>query len=137
MTLDTDRRGVLMSLGAGLVISGLTQTGSADAATGPSLEPAGATSLKQLTRTLAGIPRRRDFKTRPMIPDDPGVWDAAALDVVLAYKGGAKQAWDNTDLTGPWLNAMRNSLNSQIWGFREPNFHVRVGDPRPGPIRSL
>ena len=38
------------------------------------------------------------------------------------YKGGAKQAWDNTDLTGPWLNGMRNSLNSQIWGFKEPNF---------------
>src|SRR5260370_16295589 len=37
-------------------------------------------------------------------------------------KGGPKQAWDNTDLTGPWLNAMRNSLNSQIWGFRQPNF---------------
>jgi hypothetical protein len=52
-----------------------------------------------------------------MIPDSPDVWDAAALNAVLAYKGKAKQAWDNTDLTGPWLNAMRNSLNSQIWGF--------------------
>jgi hypothetical protein len=111
-----------MSLGAGLVLSGLTQTGTTDAATGPSLEPAGETSLKQLTRNLAAISRRRDFKTRPMIPDNPDVWDAAALNAVLTYKGGAKQAFDNTDLTGPWLNAMRNSLNSQIWGFREPNF---------------
>jgi intracellular sulfur oxidation DsrE/DsrF family protein len=68
------------------------------------------------------MPRRRDFKTRPMIPDNPEVWDAAALNAVLSYKGGARQAWDNTDLTGPWLNAMRNSVNSQIWGFREPNF---------------
>jgi intracellular sulfur oxidation DsrE/DsrF family protein len=119
---NTNRRGALVGLGAGLVLSGLTQTGAANAAAGPSLEPAGATSLRQLTQTLAAMPRRRDFKTRPMIPDNPDVWDAAALNAVLAYKGGAKQAWDNTDLTGPWLNAMRNSLNSQIWGFREPNF---------------
>jgi intracellular sulfur oxidation DsrE/DsrF family protein len=120
MEFNSYRRGALMGLGPGLVLSGLAQ--SANAATGPSLEPAGATSLKQLTQTLAAMPRRRDFKTRPMIPDNPDVWDAAALDAVLAYNGGAKQAWDNTDLTGPWLNAMRNSLNSQIWGFREPNF---------------
>ena len=122
MESRTDRRAALMSLGAGLVLSGLTQTDTANAAAGPSLEPEGATSLKQLTQALAAIPRRRDFKTRPMIPDNPDLWDAAALNAVLAYKGGAKQAWDNTDLTGPWLNAMRNSLNSQIWGFREPNF---------------
>jgi len=31
-------------------------------------------------------------------------------------------SWDNTDLAGPWLNGMRNSLNSQIWSFKEPNF---------------
>jgi hypothetical protein len=121
MKFDTDRRGALFGLGAGLMLSGLTQN-AAQAATGPTLEPAGATNLQQLSRTLAGMPRRRDFKSRPMIADNPEVWDAAPLNAVLAYKGGAKQAWDNTDLTGPWLNGMRNSLNSQIWGFKEPNF---------------
>ena len=25
-------------------------------------------------------------------------------------------------MTGPWLNAMRNSLNSQVWAFKQPNF---------------
>jgi hypothetical protein len=121
MKFDTDRRGALFGLGAGLMLSGLTQ-GAANAATGPTLEPAGAANLQELSRKLAGMPRRRDFKTRPMIADNPDVWDAAPLNAVLAYKGGAKQAWDNTDLTGPWLNGMRNSLNSQIWGFKEPNF---------------
>ena len=82
MEFNTDRLGALMGLGAGLVLSGLTQTGAAKAAAGPSLEPAGATSLKQLTQTLAAMPRRRDFKTRPMIPDNPDVWDAAALNAV-------------------------------------------------------
>ena len=88
MEFNADRRGALMGLGAGLVLSGLTQTGNANAAIGPSLEPAGATSLKQLTQTLAATPRRRDFKTRPMIPDNPDVWDAAALNAVLAYQDG-------------------------------------------------
>jgi hypothetical protein len=88
MEFSSRRRGALMGLGAGLVLSGLAQ--GASAAPGPSLEPAGATSPKQLTKTLAAIPRRRDFKTRPMILDKPDVWDAAALDAVLAYKGGAK-----------------------------------------------
>jgi hypothetical protein len=119
---DTHRRGALIGLGTGLMLSRLTQGGAANAAPGPTLEPAGATSLQELTRTLAAMPRRRDFKTRPMIADNPDLWDAAPLNAVLAYKAGPKQAWDNTDLTGPWLNVMRNSLNSQIWAFRQPDF---------------
>jgi hypothetical protein len=122
MKFDTDRRGALIGLGTGLVLSGLTQGGAANAAAGPALEPAGARSLQELTQALAGMPRRRDFKSRPMIADNPDLWDAGPLNAVLAYKGGPKQAWDNTDLTGPWLNVMRNSLNSQIWAFRQPDF---------------
>jgi hypothetical protein len=104
------------------MLSGVTHGGTANAATGTTLEPAGATSLRELTRTLAGMPRRRDFKTRTMIADTPDLWDASAVNAVLAYQAGPKQAWDNTDLTGSWLNGMRNSLNSQIWGFRQPDF---------------
>jgi len=43
---------------------------------------------------------------------------------VLAYKPVTKQAWDNTDIAGPWLNVMRNSLNAQIWSFGHPDFLV-------------
>ena len=122
MKFNTDRRSALIGLGGGLVLSGLTQSGAANAATGPALEPAGAKGLQELTAALAGMPRRRDYKTRPMIADNPDLWDAAPLNAVFAYKAGPKQAWDNTDLTGPWLNVMRNSLNSQIWGFKQPDF---------------
>jgi hypothetical protein len=122
MNFDTDRRGALIGLGTGLMLTGLTQGGAANAAAGPTLEPAGAKSLQELTQALAAMGRRRDYKTRPMIADNPDLWDAGPLNAVLAYKGGPKQAWDNTDLTGPWLNVMRNSLNSQIWGFRQPDF---------------
>jgi hypothetical protein len=52
-----------------------------------------------------------------MIVDSPDWWDA-----VFEYKGGPKQCWDHTDLAGPWLNLMRNSLNTEIWGFRHPDF---------------
>jgi hypothetical protein len=54
-----------------------------------------------------------------MILDNPDLWDAASIAAVLAYNGGPKQAWDNTDLAGPWLNEMRNSINTQIWSFKE------------------
>ena len=57
-----------------------------------------------------------------MILDNADLWDAAALAAVLAYNGGPKQAWDNTEFAGPWLNGMRNSMNAQIWSFKEPNF---------------
>ncbi len=122
MKVDASKRGALFGLGAGIMLSRFLQVTAAHATAGPTLEPAGADSLRELWRKLASMPRRRDFRTRPMIPDNPDLWDAAPLNAVLAYKGKAKQAWDNTDLTGPWLNAMRNSLNSQIWGFKEPDF---------------
>jgi hypothetical protein len=86
------------------------------------LTPANAKELRELSRVLAGIPRRRDFWIVPMILDNADLWDAAALAAVLAYNGGPKQAWDNTEFAGPWLNGMRNSMNAQIWSFKEPNF---------------
>lgn len=119
MQFTTDRRGALATIGAGLVTSGLIQGGAAHAAT--TLEAEG-TGLRELARELAAMPRRRDFKTVPMILEKTEEWDALPLAAVLAYKGGPKQAWDHTDLTGPWLNGMRNTLNTMVWGFKEPNF---------------
>jgi hypothetical protein len=57
-----------------------------------------------------------------MVLDDPQLWDAAAIDAVLAYTAGPKQAWDNTELARPWLKGMRNSLNAQVCSFKEPHF---------------
>jgi hypothetical protein len=54
------------SLAAGTMLGCEGEFEAADrlSAAEPSLEPAGATSLNQLTQTLAAMPRRRDFKTR-------------------------------------------------------------------------
>jgi hypothetical protein len=122
MQYDKDRRGTLKGLGVGLMAASLIAGRSAQAAVDPTLAPAAARNLRDLSTKLAAAPRRRDFKTVPMILDNADLWDAAALGIVLAYKGGPKQSWDNTDLTGPWLNGMRNSMNSQIWSFRKPDF---------------
>jgi hypothetical protein len=78
--------------------------------------------LGSLMEKLAKAPRRRDFKTVPMILDTPDLWDAEALDAIIAYRGGVKQVWDNTEIGSPWLNLMRNSLNAQVFSFRHPDF---------------
>jgi len=114
----TARRQSLKTLGIALAAAGATV-----AAAPPDADiPPSAHTLEALTKRLAALPRRRDFKTVPMILDNRDQWDAEALDAVLHYAGGPKQSWDNTDLTGPWLNVMRNCLNTQIWGFRHPDF---------------
>jgi hypothetical protein len=122
MQCDKDRRGALKGLGAGLMAASFIAGPSAQAAVDATFAPTAAGNLRDLNAALAATPRRRDFKTVPMILDSADLWDAAALGKVLAYKGGPKQSWDNTDLTGPWLNGMRNSMNAQIWGFRQPDF---------------
>src|SRR5260370_19285091 len=90
MKIRTDRRRALIGLSVGLVESGLAQGDAANAATGATLEPSGANNLRDLSQALAAMPRRRDFAARPMIADNPDVWDAAALNAVFAYKGGAE-----------------------------------------------
>ena len=114
------RRNSLKTFGFALAAAGLGR--SAAASPSAPLVPAGAKTLDELTTKLAGFEPRRDFKTVPMILDHRDQWDADALDAVLHYAGGPKQSWDNTDLGGPWLNVMRNAINSQIWSFRHPDF---------------
>ena len=116
----TPRRHSLKGLGIALAAAGLA--GPAAAAENNALLPIGAPTLGALTRRLAALPRRRDFKSVPMILDRREQWDAEALDAVLHYAAGPKQSWDNTDIHGPWLNVMRNAMNAQVWSFRHTEF---------------
>ena len=86
------------------------------------LEPRGAANLRDLAAKLARVPRRRDFKTVPMILTESKQWDHEALALLLNYRGGPKQVWDNTDIASPWLNLMRNATNAQVWSFKHPDF---------------
>jgi intracellular sulfur oxidation DsrE/DsrF family protein len=122
MHCNTGRRRALRELGAGLMAAGLIAGRSAQAAGDATLALPSAGSLREFTDLLAALPRRRDFRTVPMILDNADWWDAAALDAVLGYKGRPKQSWDHTELSGPWLNVMRNSMNAQVWSFHHPDF---------------
>lgn len=114
------RRHSLKGLGVALAAAGLART--AQAGSSAPLVPAGAKTLDALSAALAKAPRHRDYKSVPMILNNRDQWDAEALDAVLHYAGGPKQSWDNTDIAGPWLNVMRNAMNSQIWSFGHPDF---------------
>src|SRR6201998_2947112 len=78
--------------------------------------------LHALIEQLVKAPRRRDFKTVPMILDTPDLWASEALEAHMGYPGSVKQVWDNTEIGGPWLNMMRNSVNTQVFSFRNPDF---------------
>jgi intracellular sulfur oxidation DsrE/DsrF family protein len=121
-----ERRGVLKTLvlTAATSVIGLASARAepATVAVQPPLTPPGATQLEALKKRLVQAPRRRDFKTVPMILNHQEQWDHEALTEVLSYRPAPRQAWDNTNIGGPWLNLMRNALNSQIWSFKHPDF---------------
>ncbi len=121
--VKSSRRDVLSFLAASLV-PGTIVLGAKNAFAQDSelALPPGSRLLRELSSTLAKAPRRRDFKTVPMILDSRDQWDHEALDAVLAYRGNPKQAFDNTEIDGPWLNLMRNSMNAQVFSFRHPDF---------------
>ena len=126
--MTMERRQTLYAMG-GLLATGAALMGAQPAqaqATAPAakLVPAGAQSLMELSQRLSSAPRRRDFKTVPMILDHADLWDDSALREVIAYRPPTKQAWDVTEIGGPWLNVMRNSLNAQIWSFGHKDFLV-------------
>lgn len=124
----TDRRSTLQAMGVALA-AGAATAASARPAPGHGFHSgrfssAGPARLADFRRRLAQAPRRRAFRSVPMILDHRELWDHEALDIVLAYAGSAKQAWDVTDIAGPWLNAMRNALNAQVFAFGHADFLV-------------
>jgi hypothetical protein len=126
MKIVAGRRSVLktlaLSLAAGTIGLSSARAEPAAAPAGSELTPSGAIHLDALKTRLAQITRRRDFKTVPMILDHPAQWDQEALTEVLSYRPAPRQAWDNAHIAGPWLNLMRNALNSQVWSFKHPDF---------------
>ena len=122
MTIDDTRRSALVGLGALAVGAAGLAAAPSRAATAGRIIPPGAQELSELMNRLRSAPRRRDFKTVPMILDRPDFWDDEALREIIAYRGTRKQVWDNTNLAGPWLNLMRNSINAQIFSFEHKDF---------------
>src|ERR1700741_2360281 len=122
MTIDNSRRTALVGFGALAIGAAALAAGPSDATTPEPIIPPGARELSELMERLGRAPRRRDFKTVPMILDRPDFWDDQALKEIIAYRGARKQVWDKTNLAGPWLNLMRNSINAQIFSFGHKDF---------------
>ena len=122
MSVDTGRRNALLGFSSVALGVAALAAGPAHAEAGSSLVPQGAHALPELMERLRKAPRRRDFKTVPMILDHPDLWDDTALKEVIAYRGTPQQVWDNTDIGSPWMNLMRNSLNAQVFSFGHRDF---------------
>ncbi|HLH77019.1 MAG TPA: hypothetical protein VKV28_09470 [Candidatus Binataceae bacterium] len=125
MSVVGQRRELLKSLGIAVAASvvGLTAGHEkAQAAGAPALLPHGATSLRELSIRLERAPRRRDFKSVPMILRDPSQWDSRALMELAAYRSGPKQCWSNSNYASHWLTVMRNTLNTEVFSYRHPDF---------------
>lgn len=126
MTAQVIGRRVALRGSLGVVAAGMAFVRTGEAARAVEREaglmPADAGALRDLSLRLARLPRRRDFKTVPMILTSPDQWDYEALDAIIAYQAPHKQVWDNTNIDGGWLNLMRNTLNAQVWSFRHPEF---------------
>jgi hypothetical protein len=108
-------------LNAGRATAALAAIGLApsSAAAAPSA-PAGA--LKDLTDRLASAPRRRNFKTVPLIVTEHRDWDHEAAAEVMAYRYKSRQVWDNSDLSGPWPGLMRESMNGHVFALGYSDF---------------
>jgi hypothetical protein len=126
MKINTGRRSALRAFALTMATTavGVASARAKTAATAveSTLMPPGATHLDALKKRLAQAPRRRDFKTVPMVLNTPAQWDHEALAEVLSYRPAPRQAWDNIDIGGPWLSLMRNTLNTQIWSFKHPDY---------------
>ncbi len=115
------RRSVLAGTALALAAGATALTPRLSKAAEPDMLPPGAGSLHDLMQRLSNAPRRRDFKTVPMILNDRSQWDHEALAELMDYRREPLQVFDNTDLASPWTNVMRNWLNSQIWSFDHPD----------------
>jgi hypothetical protein len=78
--------------------------------------------LARLSDDLAAAPRRRGFKSVPFMVTSPELWDHEAAALVLSYKYHALQAWESTELDGPWINLMREAINGQVFAHGNVDF---------------
>ena len=101
MTIDNSRRTALLGFGSLAVGAAALAARPSRAATTEQIIPPGARELAELMERLRRAPRRRDFKTVPMILEHPDFWDDEALKEIIAYRGTRKQVWDNTDIGEP------------------------------------
>jgi hypothetical protein len=78
MTIDDSRRSALVGFAALAAGAAAFAAGPSHAATTERIIPPGARELSELMDRLRRAPRRREFKTVPMILEHPNFWDDEA-----------------------------------------------------------
>ncbi|ASL46383.1 hypothetical protein bAD24_III03260 [Burkholderia sp. AD24] len=121
------RRDVLRTMGfAALSVAALLPHRRAEAKDAHAIEMMpdlnGATTLAQLGKRLAAVPRRRNFESVPFMLTDRQYWDVDAAEQLLRYRHKARQVWENTDLAGPWPGLMREAMNGQVFANGDADF---------------
>src|SRR5260370_23015147 len=109
----------------------------APAAVEPTLTPPGATHLEALKKRLAQAPRRRDFKTVPMILDHREQWDDEALTEVLSYKPCAQAGLGQYRHRRPLAELHAQCAQYADLVVQTSGFPHGVGDPWFGASRAL
>ncbi len=122
MDASRNRRQTLIGLGVTVAGLGLRGGAALSAAPPPSLIPRDATALNALTAELATAPRRRAFKTVPMILTQDDQWDSEAFKALIAYRSGPRQLWHNRKLDGGWLDYMDSAITAEVFSFHHPDF---------------
>jgi hypothetical protein len=115
--------GVLsMAAVVGTTLPSFAAAPSASELVAPTLIPKDASHLRALAERLAKAPRRRDFKTVPLILTSPDQWDHEALTEVFNYEPPFKQAANFVDISGSLMNSMRSTISGEVWSFKHPDF---------------
>jgi intracellular sulfur oxidation DsrE/DsrF family protein len=123
----TNRRKLLLIFGhttAALASIGIVRPAFARPPATPDTTYVGKSTgaLKELSDRLLAAPRRRDFKSVPLVVTDRGDWDHDAAAQLLSYKYRSIQVWENANLSGPWLGLMREAMNGQVFAHGNTDF---------------
>ncbi|GAB6854872.1 transcriptional initiation protein Tat [Asaia astilbis] len=116
--MTIDRRRLLVaaaSLGAAAPFHALARS----ALLPPPPEP--QDNLPELSRQLAALPRRRQFATIPRVLDHPDLWDDAAFEALVGFRGRRKMLGAGADLSGHWPVEAQNLINSEVFSFGHPD----------------
>ena len=114
MTVNTGRRAAIVSCSAIALAIIAPTAGRAQDEAGGDMVPHGARALPELMDRLRKAPRRRDFRTVPMILDHPDLWDETALKEVIAYRGVGKQVWDKLKYHPAFLERIKYTQRGQV-----------------------
>ena len=122
------RRDAILAMGLGLAAGLAAESAKADAQKTMVL-PAGSDTLAELAAKLEKAPRRRDFKSVPMILAHKNYWDHEALDRGSVYRGWPEAGLGQHRSRQPLAQWRAQCAQRPGLQLRAPQLLRRFGDP--------